>query len=76
MSETEWLDIFGKNLRDVMESTGVTQRELAERTGLSEGAISKYVHKQSMPGVKAIINIAYVLDCSMDDLIDFGSMIE
>lgn len=76
MSETEWLDIFGDNLRDVMESTRITQRELAERTGLSEGTISRYIHKQTIPGVKAIINIAYVLDCSMDDLIDFGNMIE
>lgn len=76
MSETEWLDIFGDNLRDVMESAEITQRELADRTGLSEGTISRYINKQSMPGVKAIINIAYVLDCSMDDLIDFGSMIE
>lgn len=76
MSENDWLNAFGDNLRDMLESVGMSQRELAEQTGLSPGAISKYIHKQSLPGIKAIVNIAYVLDCSMDDLIDFGCMIE
>lgn len=76
MSENDWLNAFGDNLRDMLESVGMSQRELAEQTGLSTGTISKYIHKQSLPGIKAIVNIAYVLDCSMDDLIDFGCMIE
>ena len=75
MSELEWLDIFGDNLREILDDTRMSQRELADAAGLSESAVSQYIHKQKIPGLKAIINIAYVLNCSTDDLIDFGDMV-
>ena len=76
MSEMEWLDLFGDNLVYIMRHTKTTQRKLAEKTGLSQGTISKYINKQQIPGVKAIVNIAYALDCSTDDLIDLGATID
>jgi transcriptional regulator with XRE-family HTH domain len=76
MSELEWLNIFGNNLKAIMEQVRITQRELAEETGISESTISKYINKMQMPGVRAIVNMAYVLNCSTDDLIDFGDIIE
>lgn len=75
MSEIEWIDIFGDNLDEMLYEANMTQRELADAAGLSESAISQYIHKQKAPGFKAIINIAYALDCSIDDLIDFGDRI-
>jgi transcriptional regulator with XRE-family HTH domain len=75
MSEIEWLEIFGDNLINLLDKEGMTQRELAEATGLSEGTISSYINKRKIPGIKAIINMAYVLECSIDDLIDFGDTI-
>ena len=76
MSEVEWMDIFVDNLLHMMDDYGYNQRLLAEVTGLSEGTISKYISKQQMPGVKAVLNIAYAFNCSLDDLIDFGDRIE
>lgn len=76
MTESEWLDIFGDNLVDLMQDTNMTQRELADATGLSESNISRYIHKQQMPTLKAIINIAYVFDCDVSELIDFGDRIK
>lgn len=75
MSESEWLEIFGDNLREMLNEAGITQRELADATGLSEATISYYIHKTKMPGVKALVNIANVLNCSLDELMDFGDMI-
>lgn len=75
MSETEWLNIFGDNLVDLLDKENMSQRELADATGLSEATISNYIHKRQLPGIKAIVNIAYVLNCSIDDLIDFGDTI-
>jgi transcriptional regulator with XRE-family HTH domain len=75
MSEKEWLDIFADNLRSIMEDVGVSQRELADRIGVSESAISKYIHKIQMPGIRVIVNLAYALNCSTDELIDFGDAI-
>lgn len=75
MSELEWLEIFGDNLASWMEEYGYSQKDLAIATGLSESAISNYIHKKRMPTIKAIINISYVLDIELSDLIDFGGRI-
>lgn len=75
MTEVEWLDMFSDNLVNMMNGVRISQRDLADATGLSEGTISNYIHRRQMPGVKAIVNIAYALDCSMDDLVDFGERI-
>lgn len=75
MSEQEWLDIFGDNLRDILIETGYSQKDLAETTGLSEGAISSYIHKKRMPCIRALINISYELGISLDELMDFDDRI-
>ena len=76
MREEEWLSIFSQNLEEMLIDANVTQRELADATGLSESTISKYLKGQQLPGVKAIINLSYELGCDLYDLIDFGSRIE
>ena len=75
MAEAEWLDIFSNNLMDTLNEQGYSQEELAYETNLSQSTISKYINKKQMPSLKAIINIAYALDCSIDELIDFGEKI-
>lgn len=75
MSEQEWIDIFGDNLAEIMAEKGYTQRDLAEATGLSESTISQYINKKRMPTIRAIINMAYELDLSMDEFIDFGDRV-
>ena len=76
MTEVEWMHIFAKNLREMLFEKKMTQRELAFETGLSEKAISTYVNQERMPGAKALINMSYALDCSLDELADFGDTIE
>lgn len=75
MTEYEWLDIFGDNLVDLLKEANMTQRELADAAGLSEGSISNYIHKRKLPGVKALVNISEALDCPLDDLMFFGDRI-
>lgn len=75
MSEVEWLDIFGDNLVDCLKEFRLTQKDLAEMTGLSESTISNYIHKRQMPTIKAILAISYELDISVSELIDFGEKI-
>lgn len=76
LSEIQWLRMFGDNLRYLLDEYHMTQKDLAEMTGLSEGTISKYINRTQMPTVRAIINISYALDESVDDLVDFGERIE
>lgn len=75
MSEREWLGVFARNLLQLMMDRMMTQKELAELSGLSEGTISKYIRNMQMPGPKALVNLAYALSCTLDDLMDFGEKV-
>ena len=75
MSELEWLDIFGDNLAGYLQDARMTQKELAIEAGIPESCISSYIRKQRIPTVRAVINIAYVLDIDIGDLIDFGDRV-
>lgn len=76
MSEQEWLDIFAGNLVSLMEEKGYSQQQLADATGLSRVAISYYMNAKRIPSIRAIINLAYEFDLTIDELIDFGGRIE
>lgn len=76
MSEVEWLEEFGENLKGMLKDACMTQKELADATGLSESAISNYIHGKQIPTVRAIINICYEFACNTDELIDFGDRID
>ena len=76
MSENEWLMFFSDSLLTIMERRRMSQRELAERSGVSDGTISKYINGIQIPKITALVNIALALDCSIDELAQFDEMIE
>lgn len=76
MTQEEWKAIFGDNLSAILEEKGMTQSQLAKDAGLSVSRISEYVNKRTVPTIFALINIAYALDMSTDELIDFGERID
>ena len=75
VSEIEWLDIFGNNLADILKDEYMTRKELSEVLNMTEATISRYINKRQMPTMKVIINMAYELSITVDDLIDFGDNI-
>ena len=72
MIEHECLEQFGENLERMIRECGYSQRELADQAGISESTLSRYIHGMQVPRATILVNIAYVLDCSLDDLMDFG----
>ena len=76
MTGNEWLEEFSDNLMLLIKEKKYTQEEVAREAGLSDSALSSYINGIRKPGIKAVINISYVLDCSIDELVDFGEMIE
>lgn len=76
MSETEWLDIFGENLRDMLIEQDISQNDFANAIGVDKSTISRYIQKQRMPTIKNVINMAYVLRCDVDELINFDEPID
>lgn len=75
MTEVEWTDIFANNLRDILKDRKMSQKELANEIWISEATISRYINKQRMPSIKHILEISYVLNVDVNELIDFGEPI-
>lgn len=69
MSEYEFIDIFADNLRDIMYDENMSQSELAKRALLDRTTVNRYLSKERMPSLKAVVNMAHVLNCSIEDLI-------
>lgn len=69
MSEVELIDIFADNLQSLMDERGYGQRELERESGINHASISRYLKKERMPTVRALINLAFALECDLDELV-------
>ena len=61
---------FAYRATELMNARGFTQHTLAEYTGISKGAINKYLNKNATPSMTALRKISYALQCSLDELLD------
>lgn len=75
MKESEFNRVFGDNLRYSLHYANMTQRELADAIGVDESTVSRYLRGYLMPTAKNIVNIAYVLDCDISDLIPCDELV-
>lgn len=66
-------------LQAARKRMGLTQRELAEKTGVSLSIIQKYEQGTkdiNKAGLAIIQKMCDVLDCRIDDLIDFFDVVQ
>ena len=69
--EEDWGKVFGETLNSKLYNRGISQRQLATDTGISEVTISKYLCGSSIPSAQNISKIAKALGCTSSELIDF-----
>lgn len=62
-------ELFANRLSSLLAQSGLTQKELAEKTGLTPAAISRYVSGSRMPREIVVAKIAKALDVQPCDLI-------
>lgn len=58
-----------KNLRKVRKESGMTMKDLAQRIGVSESAISQYENGKRQPGYETLIELSKIFDVSTDYLL-------
>lgn len=63
---------FSSKLRDIIESRGVTQSWLAEKTGATEATISRYLSGVHKPNLDIVARIAQALNVSIDYIMDLS----
>lgn len=61
---------FGSRLKYILQQNGMSQYQLAHRSGLSESTISKYINGESYPNYKSLESIARGLDVPLYVLFD------
>lgn len=61
--------IISTKLTQRLNELGMSQRELADLSGISEVSISRYVNMTRMPNAYSMINMANALNCTIDYLI-------
>ncbi len=61
---------LGKRLKSLIEKKGISQKELAEKVGCTEAAISHYIKGDRVPRSKVLAKIAIALDTTSDYLIE------
>ena len=75
MTQKEWKEIFSGNLADILKERGLSQSKLARDSGLSVSRINDYISGNVTPSIFAVINLAYALDMSVSELVDFDEPI-
>lgn len=51
-----------------MRDLGITQDELARRTGTTQQSVSLWESRKRTPNIKLLMRIATVLGCTLDEL--------
>ncbi len=72
MVRSDRMGDFVDRLQSLMTQRGVTQKELAERTGITEASVSKYLNRERTPRIDVILNIAKAFGVSVDELMGNG----
>lgn len=65
-------DSLGNRIVILLRKRGLTQKELAEKTKISEATLSRYIHGDRQPRANNIANIADTLQTTTDYLLGGG----
>ena len=58
-----------KRLREAVQYSGLSQKEIAEKIGVNPSTVSKYMRLDKYPSLDTFANICAVLDVSADEIL-------
>lgn len=65
MKDIAKAEAFSKRLRQALEAKGMTQKRLADLTGITTVSISRYMNGQRMPDVVSFMKICTALEADV-----------
>ena len=69
-NEDDMRKAFGCNLQKMIPFSGLSKSEIAERAGITNAMLSRYIRGNSVPSVLIASRIARILHCTVDELFD------
>lgn len=70
-TEEAWRKEFSRRLYEMMADRAFGQETLAEKAGVSQKSISRYLNREALPNAYITSKLAKALKCSSTDLIDY-----
>lgn len=64
----ELLKSLGKNIENRLNEIGMTRKELAKKTGVSQNSVSGYIRGTQLPKFDTLCNISIALETSVSEL--------
>jgi len=68
------MNTINKNLKALRTKKGLTQQELADKLYVTRQCISRWEQGKTLPDINSIEALTDLLDCSINDLVDDGSI--
>lgn len=66
--------MVGKNIKELREEKGYTQKELASKIGVSQGAVYFWEKEINEPTAGYIVKMASIFGVSVDDLLSYENV--
>lgn len=67
---------WSEKVIELMKERRITQKQLAELSGINESSISRYLHSNQRPRMDVVVNIAKALKVETDYLLEDNEKIE
>lgn len=58
-----------KRLREEIRTSGISQKEIAQRLGINPSTVSKYLRLDKYPSLDTFANLCEILDVSADEIL-------
>lgn len=62
------------NIKHLIQHKGYDNKRLAEELGVSLRSIQRWVSGDAFPDTEALVKMAFIFDCSLDDLVSYKSL--
>ena len=70
-----WKKEFARRLKKMTIRKGYYMRDVAEKLGVSENTMSRYMTGKTIPGAYTVKRLSEILDCSVQYLVDFDYLL-
>lgn len=61
--------MIGNRLRDLREKKSITQAQIAEQLGITQGAVSQWESGVTNPSISTVSKLSVILGCTVDELL-------
>lgn len=62
------------NIKHLIHHKGYDNKRLADELGVSLRSIQRWVSGDAFPDTEALVKMAFIFDCSLDDLVSYNSL--